>query len=190
MTTPPTTPNGYQPGPAGGADFHAEGEGWTLVLVRELRHAPTAVWRALTDPESLREWAPFDADRDLGAAGAATLSMVGGEEPEVPACTVKRAAPPRLLEYTWGEDLLRWELEPIASGTRLTLRHTLGDRAWLPKVAAGWHLCLDVAERALDGRPVGRIVASDAKRFAWERLNAEYAERFGIEDTGWPAGMG
>ena len=32
-------------------------------------------------------------------------------------------------------------------------------RSWLSKVAAGWHICLDVAERQLAGDPVGRIVA-------------------------------
>ena len=42
---------------------------WTLVLVRELRHPPEKVWRALTDPVHLREWAPFDADRSLATAG-------------------------------------------------------------------------------------------------------------------------
>ena len=33
----------------------------TLVLVRDLPHPPAKVWRALTEPEHLREWAPFDA---------------------------------------------------------------------------------------------------------------------------------
>ena len=39
------------------------------MLVRELRHPPAKVWRALTEPEQLREWAPFDADRSLGTVG-------------------------------------------------------------------------------------------------------------------------
>jgi hypothetical protein len=134
----------------------------------------------------LREWSPFDADRDLGATGTATLTMVGAAQAEPIASHVRHADPPRLLEYTLGEDVVRWELEAVAAGTRLTLRHTLDQRTWLPKVAAGWHICVDVAERALAGQPIGRIVADDAKRFGWERLNAEYAERFGVENTGWP----
>lgn len=44
----------YAPGPAAAAEVRKEGEKWTLVLVRELRHAPDKVWRALTDPEQLR----------------------------------------------------------------------------------------------------------------------------------------
>ena len=60
----------YAPGPAAGAEVQKDGEKWTLVLVRELRHPPAKVWQALTDPAQLSEWAPFDADRNLGRRGA------------------------------------------------------------------------------------------------------------------------
>ncbi len=59
----------YMPGPAAGAEVQKDGEKWTLILVRELRHPPEKVWKALTDPASLREWAPFDADRSLASVG-------------------------------------------------------------------------------------------------------------------------
>src|ERR1051326_8452058 len=59
----------YAPGPARVAQVRKEGEKWTLVLVREMRHSPEKVWQALTDPAHLREWAPFDADRSLGTGG-------------------------------------------------------------------------------------------------------------------------
>ena len=52
----------YSPGPARGAEVRKDGEKWTLVLVRELRHAPAKVWEAITDPAHLREWAPFDEE--------------------------------------------------------------------------------------------------------------------------------
>ena len=45
----------YQPGPAGGAHVRKDGENWTLVLVRELRHPPAMVWEALTDPRHLAQ---------------------------------------------------------------------------------------------------------------------------------------
>ena len=73
----------YAPGPAAGARVEKDGETWTLVLVRELRHSPTMVWEALTDPAQLSEWAPFDADRNLGAPGAVKLSTVGAPTPQV-----------------------------------------------------------------------------------------------------------
>ena len=58
-----STPEEYVPGPAFGAEVRKEGEKWTLVLVRDLPRPPAMVWQALTDPEQLREWAPFDSDR-------------------------------------------------------------------------------------------------------------------------------
>ena len=64
----------YTPGPASGAQIQKDGDKWTLVLVRELRHPPEKVWQALTDPAQLREWAPFDADRSLGTAGPRSSS--------------------------------------------------------------------------------------------------------------------
>lgn len=167
----------YQAGPAGEAAVRKDGERWTLVFVRELEHSPERVWRALTDPGELAQWAPFDADRDLARPGAATLNMAGGPAPEPLPAEVRRADFPRLLEYTWGEDLLRWELEPTRSGTRLTLHHTVGDRGWLSKVAAGWHICLDVADRLMAGAPVGRIVADQARAHGWDRLESEYGQR-------------
>src|SRR4029079_12895381 len=88
----------YAPGPATGADVQKDGEKWTLVLVRELRHPPPMVWQALTDPAHLSEWAPFDADRNLGAVGPVKLSAVGAPKPTVSETNVKRAEAPRLLE--------------------------------------------------------------------------------------------
>jgi hypothetical protein len=45
----------YIPGPASGAQIRKDGEKWTLILVRELRHPPEKAWQALTDPTHLRE---------------------------------------------------------------------------------------------------------------------------------------
>lgn len=172
----------YKPGPL--ADAIAErGEGghWTLVFIRDFRHPREKVWGALVEPGQLREWAPFVPDRDLDGAGAATFTTLGGEgEHEVAPAEVLTVEPPALLVYDWGGDLMRWELEPTAEGTRLTLRHTVRDRTWVPMVAAGWHICFDVADLLLAGRPIGPIVADEAKEFGWEDLRDGYAERFGL----------
>jgi len=167
----------YAPGPAAGAEIRKTGEAWTLVLVRELRHPPDKVWRAITDPEHLREWAPFDADHSLATVGAVKLSTVG--TPMVSDSTVKRAEAPRLLEHTWGGFELRWELEPLGGGTRLTLWHNIV-RDYIAMGAAGWHICFDVLERALAGEPIGRIVGPEAMKFdGWQRLHAEYRKQLG-----------
>src|SRR5271163_3905938 len=102
----------YTPGPASGAQVRKDGEKWTLVLVRELRHSPEKVWQALTDPAQLREWAPFDADGSLGAAGT-TVKLTTARAPaaNVSETTVTRADAPNVLEYNWGAQDIRWQLE-------------------------------------------------------------------------------
>lgn len=179
----------YAPGAAFGADIRKDGDKWTLVLVRELRHPPTRVWEAITEPEHLREWAPFDADRSLGAIGTATLSTVGTPKPHLTETQVKRADAPRLLEYSWGGQDMRWELEPLGSGgTRLTLWHNI-ERGYISMGAAGWHICFDVLDRMLAGEPIGRMAGPQNMKFeGWQRLNAEYAKQFGVEVPGWVPG--
>jgi uncharacterized protein YndB with AHSA1/START domain len=167
-----------EPGPPADATVTAEGERWTLVFVRALPHPPEKVWAALTDPARLDQWAPFAAAGDLSQVGETTLTMVDGpDRTDLPA-TVLRAEPPALLEYTWGDDLLRWELIPAGGGTELTLRHTLDRRDEAPMVAAGWHLCVAVLARLLAGAPVGVIRGRDAAAHGWEELRAGYAGRF------------
>ena len=175
----------YAPGAASGAEVRKDGDKWTLVLVRELRHPPATVWRALTEPEQLREWAPFDADRGLDTTGPVKLSTVGAPTTQVSETRVTRADPPKLLEYDWGGNAMRWQLEPTDTGTRLTLWHAI-DRNFVSMGAAGWHICFDVLDRFLGGHPIGRVVGGEAMKFDWKRLNAEYAKQFGVEAPQWP----
>ena len=170
----------YIPGPASGAQVRKDGEKWTLILVRELRHPPEKVWRALTDPAHLREWAPFEAAGSLDTVGTVKLTWVGSPTPLE--TRVTRAEAPKVLEY----NDTRWELEAFASGTRLTLWHNI-DRRFSSMGAAGWHIAFDVLDRLLSGTPISRIAGSEAMKFeGWQRLNVEYAKQFGVETPSWP----
>ena len=118
------------------------------------------------------------------SSGDTTLTMIDGETRVDMPATVLRAEPPAVLECTWGKDLLRWELEPVDAGTRLTLRHTLSEPDMRAMVAAGWHICLGVLDRLLAGDPVGVIRGQDALRYDWDRLRDGYAERFATGTSG------
>jgi len=174
----------YTPGPANIAHVEKDGEKWTLVLVREFRHAPEKVWQALTDPSQLEQWAPFDADGSLAAAGnTVKLTTVGAPMLHVTETKVTKADAPKLLEYNWGGFDMRWELEPNGSGTRLTLWTNI-DRRFMAMGAAGWQVCFDVLDHLLGGEPIGRIVGPDAMKFdGWHKLHAEYVKQFGKETT-------
>ncbi len=187
----------YTPGPANMARIQKDRgqngeEKWTLVLVRELRHSPEKVWQALTDPEQLREWAPFDADGSLSIAGAKVkLTTVGAPVPRITETTVTRAEEAEVLEYKWGDFDMRWQLEGLVEGgTRLTLWANIGHR-FIAMGAAGWHICFDVLDRLLSGTPIGRMVGPAAMKFGgWHQLHAEYAKQFGVETINWPPAEG
>ena len=67
----------YIPRPAYGAQIRKDGEKWTLILVRELRHSPEKVWQALTDPAHLREWAPFRNNSDASRRSQGASVQLG-----------------------------------------------------------------------------------------------------------------
>ena len=166
----------YAPGPASGAQVRKDGEKWTLILVRELRHSPEKVWQALTDPAHLRQWAPFDVDGTLGAVGT-VVKLTWAGTAQVTEVRVTRAEAPRVLEFSD----MRWELEPFDGGTRLTLWHSI-DRRFISWGAAGWHICFEVLTQVLSGIAVARIAGADAmKSEGWPRLVAQYAKQFGTE---------
>jgi len=166
----------YAPGPAMTARVQKEeGEKWTLILVRQLRHSPEKVWAALTDPDQLREWAPFITDKSLNAVGTVNLTWVGAPAPFE--TKVTRADAPKLLEY--GD--ARWELEEAGGGTRLTLWHKI-DKRYISWGAGGWHIAFDVLDHLLDGNPIGRIAGPEAMKVqGWQQLTAEYAKQFAAE---------
>lgn len=170
----------YAPGPARAAQIKKEGSEqdagkWTLILVRELRHAREKVWQALTEPAQVREWAPFVVDGSLGTVGAkVNVTWVGTGA--VSETRVTRADAPEVLEF--GD--IRWELEGSGSNTRLTLWHKI-DRRYIAWGAAGWHISFDVLERYLAGQPIGRIAGAEAMKFGWQRLVAEYTKQFEVE---------
>jgi uncharacterized protein YndB with AHSA1/START domain len=165
--------------------LHRDGNRATLRFERRLEHAPENVWRALTENDELRHWFPARIDGPR-AAGAAIRFVFPPKPGQVPADTAEEGPsmegtmrvfdPPRLLEYDWGGEILRWTLAPAEGGTLLVFTHSFEDVAKSARDASGWDVCLDSMERRLDGRtPAG---------FTPQRFDAlfdDYAERFGPE---------
>jgi uncharacterized protein YndB with AHSA1/START domain len=148
---------------------------------RRLDHPPERVWRAVTETEELAKWFParpeIGGERRVGAA--LSFTYPGNEEPPETGEIVEYDAP-RLFAFTWrpGSDgeaqLLRFELEPDDEGTKLVFTHEL-PRPDTAKVAAGWELCLDDLELALDGNP-----RAEFPEGRWVELHEAYAEQFSV----------
>jgi uncharacterized protein YndB with AHSA1/START domain len=148
---------------------------WQLRFVRELSHAPEKVWRALVEPQHLAAWMParMEGERREGAP----LRFVFPEEPSYESLGEMRVfEPPSLLEYSWEDEVLRFELRPTERGCELTFLTRFEEVGKASRDAAGWHVCLDQLEAHLDG------VEPDWKaEDRWRPLNARYRELFGPE---------
>ena len=148
-----------------------------LRFERALTHPPERVWRALTQLDDLRAWhpSPFELEPLLGG----TVRYLPPDGAAFGEGQVTEYDPPRVLAYTWGDDLLRWELEPRDDGSLLVLTHTFDDRFKAARDAAGWHLCLDALVASLAGTKPASQEAGGLPP-AWQELNRAYEERFGI----------
>ncbi|HEV8462701.1 MAG TPA: SRPBCC domain-containing protein [Gaiellaceae bacterium] len=116
-------------------------------LERHLIDPPEVVWRALTDRAQLRSWFPCDVvvDGDWEVGAAITFPFDPAQIDLTLTGEVLEVAEPSVLSYTWGESVLRFELEPDGDGTRLVLTDELPG-AWAARNAAGWEQCLDRLE--------------------------------------------
>jgi uncharacterized protein YndB with AHSA1/START domain len=110
------------------------------------------VWRAVSDPDEMGRWFPARVTADLQPGGAMSFEF---DDPDAPPTTgeVTQLDPPRLLAFKWGEDLLRFELEPEGEGSRLVFIHFLANRDEAARNAAGWDICLRELDRQLAGEP-------------------------------------
>jgi uncharacterized protein YndB with AHSA1/START domain len=156
-----------------------------VVFTRDLAFDRSSVWAMLTEPKRLRRWAPYTADRNLSQVGRCVLTMLGdGDAPDVDLPSVVLVADaPELLEYSWANDMLAWHLVTLGSGSRLTLHQTLADETMASAVAAGWHLCLDVASAVLAGAKAAPVRGMDAMNHGWEDLNERYAVALAVAPT-------
>jgi uncharacterized protein YndB with AHSA1/START domain len=151
-------------------------------LERELADPPEVVWRAITERDQLRSWFPCDVIVDGGewVPGAAIRFPFPREVIDLTlAGEVLEVSEPNRLAYTWGDEVLRFELCAAGAGTRLVLINELpGSRA--ARNATGWEDCLD------------RLVDDGAKQDAWQPRFDAYAAEFepliGKQD-GPPAGI-
>lgn len=143
------------------------------------------VWTAISDPAEMARWFPSEVvgDRAVGAeltfvddVQRAAASEAG--EPTRADGPLFRGQvvvhdPPHVFSFTWGGELLRFELHPDGEGTRLVFTHVLGHRATAHRNAGGWLACLAALDRSL-----GLEVPADDD---WEASFARAVARFGPE---------
>jgi uncharacterized protein YndB with AHSA1/START domain len=151
-----------------------------LQFERRLSHPVEVVWRAITESDELEHWFPSKVKVDDLRTGA-EITFTFEEMPLEGAPTtitgrVTEFDPPRLFAFYWGDDHLRFELEPVDGGDACVLSLTvlLDARDKAARDGAGWHVCLDRLEALLagDDGPAATGATGD-----WRGLYDEYQRR-------------
>jgi uncharacterized protein YndB with AHSA1/START domain len=152
-----------------------------LRFERRLSHPVEAVWRAITTSDELVHWFPSRVQVDELRPGAEMtfrfddMPLEGG--PSMITGRITEFDPPRLFAFFWGDDHLRFELEPVEGRDdqcllRLTVLLDTRDKA--ARDGAGWHVCLDRLQSLLAGN---RGPASLGAEKDWRGLYDEYQRR-------------
>ena len=153
--------------------MHATYDNLTLRFERRLTQPVARVWRAITEPSELAHWFPSLVEGEIRAGGELTFRFehMPLDAPTTMGGSVTDFEPPRLFAFYWGDDHLRFELEPAdPDGCRLRFTVALDAEDKAARDAAGWHHCLDGLERELtDGPPV----PDDS----WRERYEEYSRR-------------
>jgi uncharacterized protein YndB with AHSA1/START domain len=156
-----------------------------LRLERRLSHTPEKVWRVLTEREHLKQWFPADIHGGWEVGAALSFEFMHGEGEGLPeeqlrgeVLTVDEG---RLLEFRWGDGVIRYELIPDGDGCRLLLSETLSDASWGARDAAGWEMCLDNLDLLIDGAAVLKF-SWDAWRPKFEYYKKKFEPEHGPQD--------
>jgi uncharacterized protein YndB with AHSA1/START domain len=152
---------------------HRDGR-WELRFTRRLPHPPEKVWRALTEPEHLAAWFPAAIEGDR-VAGAPLRFVFEGDGSAVDG-EMLVYEPPSALEFRWAQDTLRFDVQPDGDGSLLAFVNRFAEHGKASRDAAGWHTCLDLLARELDGE-----TPPWTSEERWQELHPTYVERFGPE---------
>lgn len=121
-----------------------------LNFERSLPHSAERVWRAITDPAEIQRWFPAAVDYEPRVGAPMAFRFDDPDEPPTGG-KVTELDPPRLFAFNWGEEQLRFELEPAGDGCRLLFTHFLSESIQAARDAAGWEMCLQQLDRLLAG---------------------------------------
>jgi uncharacterized protein YndB with AHSA1/START domain len=152
-----------------------------LRFERRYRHPVERVWRAVSDPAEMAQWFPstVEGDRAVGAelrfadddqrGAARDAGGARGDDPMVRG-TVVVHDPPAVFAFTWGGELLRFELHPDGGDTVLVFTQLLSHGSVAARNGAGWHACLGILDR---------LLGVDAPAEDWMAVYDDYLSRAG-----------
>lgn len=135
---------------------------------RQLPHSASEIWSFLTENEKLALWFTELQIEDLREGGLIKFDMQNGTFEEMKITALQHES---ILEFTWAEDLVRFELFPNSEGCLLVLNETIQTLTpHTPRDLAGWHVCLDVIQHLLEGTTL------EPRKDEWNKRYEQYRE--------------
>lgn len=137
---------------------------------RTFPHPVSAVWEAVTDPAQLQRWFPTTVEYATLAEGEPLTFRFAEDAYPAMGGTFRHVDPPHRLAFSWGEDVLTFELAERADGAACHLRFSVAlDAAGkAARDAAGWDSCLDVLADVAAGTPPQRPIPPERWRAYYE----------------------
>lgn len=148
----------------------------TVRFTRLLPHPPEKVWRALTETEHLAAWFPTTIEGAFTPGAPLVFRFTTVAMPPMSGQVIS-CEPPKLLEFTWDDETLRFELDAHESGTRLDFTATFAEVGKAARDAAGWHVCLEHLADSINGQ-AGDPGPEDQR---WREVHPHYVAAFGPE---------
>lgn len=135
------------------ATIKSSADGKTLATMqRVMNHSIDDVWSMLTNNSKLSQWFSELKIEDIRVEGLISFDMGDGTYEYMKILNVQ---PPYILQFSWAEDNVRFELSVIDGGTQLVFCEEITQvTAHTARDIAGWHVCLEVIEAILDGKTI------------------------------------
>ncbi|WP_026876110.1 SRPBCC family protein [Jiangella gansuensis] len=153
--------------------LRTDGDRSVLRIERRFRHPRSRVWRAITDPEQLKQWFPAAVHLDLQVGSEVGFDWGDGKGAS-PDGHVTEVDDGRVLAFTWSGELLRFDLRDDGDGCLMIFEHTFSDRYGAGSFCSGWVMCLAALEQLADGVPVAHGEPS-------AELHDHYVVQFGLD---------
>lgn len=144
-----------------------------LRFERRFRQPLDRVWRAISDPTDMAQWFPsnVEGERSVGAElrfvddDQRAAAREAGEPTRADGPMFRGSVvvydPPREFSFTWGGELLRFQLTADGDGTKLVFTHVLSHASVAARNGAGWHYCLSALDELLGSPDPAAAVGPD-----------------------------
>lgn len=143
-------------------------EGHIARFERVIKSSAENVWLFLSENDRISKWFPELKIQELRIGGVILFDLQGGSFDELKILDLKTN---NVLEFTWWEDRVRFELYPVHDACRLILIEQITQiTKQTSKDLAGWHVCLEAIKALAENSDF------EVEEVRWEILTEQYGE--------------